>query len=874
MSNWVKKFIIDGDEYLPKDSGSVRFDEDMSLTEEQKAVARENIGAGTGSGSGGDDIFWGEYGVTSVSDIDDAIDEDKEIIIVYQPLTNDTYYLRLSYKYKITNSWYKYYFSSEYCEDISGTYTGKIISTTLEVHSGVETWSDIIYSIPSASNATPLMDNEASPGNTINYARGNHVHPKDTSKADINSPSFTGTPTAPTPATGDDSTKIATTEFVHNTIEDTIGDIENIENNIANIETSSTASKAYSVGEYFWYNNTLYCCTVDITSGGTITPNTNCVAAKLGGDVSDLNSTINDFIENTSRNVMVLTPHTETKNGVTITVTEDSITLSGTASANAYFYDFFNNSDFVGSYTFGLKVISGTGAFLVQIPYNTNITNNKKSTFVSAPTAQIVVSKDVVINTTFRLWAVEGSDYIDYEPSVINTFKTEMFSDNSIYGSAIKEETLPLSALTDAIINPGSSVMHIPDVPETVYHTTTTWSIKDNVITINGTLASGLSIPLPSFDYSGYYAFNFEVISGSYTGTLIAQMPIATAWITTLSRTTSRMEYFDGTQKTFQLYATKNSVFSNFKLRVFVTEGLLFKPYSERHGVFPSQTVQGLLASDYNVCDYSRMGDDVLYNVFGTKFAACKNGMIGRVDESNIAKFAILADLHYNGSEAFYKRIYNVIKEKEVDFCIMLGDIIDSGYYSSASLYATQIGQYKNSIKVINCPNFPFSGNHDDDVREFARHGVIDFGNIRIIYFWADYMTTAENPGGHTGDVKDSELTWLETQLQESTAVYNILACHYPISTDEGFTTYFVDADTVDTIEELAETYNVKLYLNGHQHDHNVSTGTAGEMTDINLPNGGYAYGIATIDTTGVFTLVIYSSTDDTVLKTITVNLA
>jgi hypothetical protein len=37
-------------------------------------------------------------------------------------------------------------------------------------------------------------------------------------KANIDSPAFTGTPTAPTPTIGDDSTKIATTEFVQDAI--------------------------------------------------------------------------------------------------------------------------------------------------------------------------------------------------------------------------------------------------------------------------------------------------------------------------------------------------------------------------------------------------------------------------------------------------------------------------------------------------------------------------------------------------------------------------------------------------------------------------------------------------------------------------------
>ena len=43
--------------------------------------------------------------------------------------------------------------------------------------------------------------------------------------APISSPAFSGTPTAPTPTAGDDSTKVATTEFVKSAIETAIADI-------------------------------------------------------------------------------------------------------------------------------------------------------------------------------------------------------------------------------------------------------------------------------------------------------------------------------------------------------------------------------------------------------------------------------------------------------------------------------------------------------------------------------------------------------------------------------------------------------------------------------------------------------------------------
>lgn len=57
-------------------------------------------------------------------------------------------------------------------------------------------------------------------------------------------------------------------------------------------EASSTASAAHPAGSYFIYNNKLYQATSDIASGGTITPNTNCKEAPLGGEVSDLKSAL------------------------------------------------------------------------------------------------------------------------------------------------------------------------------------------------------------------------------------------------------------------------------------------------------------------------------------------------------------------------------------------------------------------------------------------------------------------------------------------------------------------------------------------------------------------------------------------------------
>jgi hypothetical protein len=67
---------------------------------------------------------------------------------------------------------------------------------------------------PNYSAAPPMMDGTAAPGVAAAVSRGDHIHPSDLTRAPLASPTFTGTPAAPTPTTGDSTTRIATTAFV------------------------------------------------------------------------------------------------------------------------------------------------------------------------------------------------------------------------------------------------------------------------------------------------------------------------------------------------------------------------------------------------------------------------------------------------------------------------------------------------------------------------------------------------------------------------------------------------------------------------------------------------------------------------------------
>ncbi len=75
------------------------------------------------------------------------------------------------------------------------------------------------------SSTTPKMDGTAAVGTETAFARGDHIHPTDTSRAPLNSPGFTGIPTAPTATAETNDTQIATTEFVKGAVNTATADM-------------------------------------------------------------------------------------------------------------------------------------------------------------------------------------------------------------------------------------------------------------------------------------------------------------------------------------------------------------------------------------------------------------------------------------------------------------------------------------------------------------------------------------------------------------------------------------------------------------------------------------------------------------------------
>lgn len=77
-------------------------------------------------------------------------------------------------------------------------------------------------------------------------------------------------------------------------------DAEKILGNFATYQATTTASKAYAIGEYLTYNGYLYKVTTAIAIGGTITPNTNCIQTSVGAEIETIFGSITTYEPNDS----------------------------------------------------------------------------------------------------------------------------------------------------------------------------------------------------------------------------------------------------------------------------------------------------------------------------------------------------------------------------------------------------------------------------------------------------------------------------------------------------------------------------------------------------------------------------------------------
>src|SRR5205085_2443975 len=88
---------------------------------------------------------------------------------------------------------------------------GTPTAPTAAVNTNTTQIATTAFILNQAATSAPLMNAAAAAmGTATRFAREDHVHPSDTSRAPVNSPTFTGTPVAPTAFVDTNNTQIAT----------------------------------------------------------------------------------------------------------------------------------------------------------------------------------------------------------------------------------------------------------------------------------------------------------------------------------------------------------------------------------------------------------------------------------------------------------------------------------------------------------------------------------------------------------------------------------------------------------------------------------------------------------------------------------------
>jgi len=101
----------------------------------------------------------------------------------------------------------------------AGTNTTQIATTAFVTTAVANGGGSVTYE---SSTANIKMDGSVSVGTLSAVPRSDHVHPTDTTRAPLESPTFTGTPAAPTATAGTNTTQLATTEFVQGAFTDPV----------------------------------------------------------------------------------------------------------------------------------------------------------------------------------------------------------------------------------------------------------------------------------------------------------------------------------------------------------------------------------------------------------------------------------------------------------------------------------------------------------------------------------------------------------------------------------------------------------------------------------------------------------------------------
>ena len=206
----------------------------------------------------------------------------------------------------------------------SPTFTGVPAAPTAVADTNTTQVATTAYVVGQAGSTTPTANGTAAVGTSLKFARADHVHPTDTTRAPLASPTFTGVPAAPTAAVDTNTTQLATTAYV-------VGQ---------GYLKSATASSTYAPLASPTFTGTA---TFAATSfGGNIT--ITGTGRRITGDFSNATVASRTLFQDSTAN----------------TLTSVGVIPNGTATDS--FVQVFNNSDPTNAGVFSVQASSTVGA--------------------------------------------------------------------------------------------------------------------------------------------------------------------------------------------------------------------------------------------------------------------------------------------------------------------------------------------------------------------------------------------------------------------------------------------------------------------------------------------------------------------------------
>ena len=191
---------------------------------------------------------------------------------------------------------------------------------------------------------------------------------------------------------------------------------------IAPVESTSTASQAYAIGEQFYYNGVLYKATAVITSGGTITPGTNCSTAdSITAQNQTLTQNIGDLTQlGTTDKSSAVAAINEVNTTLGSKASTQSVTDLGTAVDNKH--KVTNKTVSTSGWTTDTTSQSGTTLYKKSISLN--------HVYVESPAVDIATSTGTGLPTTAEQTAYDLLQYVTVDGTTLY-----------LYASAIPSST-------------------------------------------------------------------------------------------------------------------------------------------------------------------------------------------------------------------------------------------------------------------------------------------------------------------------------------------------------------------------------------------------------------------------------------------------